>query len=98
VIAARGLDVLFVTGPGHGGPEVVTTAWLKAPIPNFSRMCLGMPPGCARVFRQFSFPGGIPSHAAPETAGSIHEGGELGTRWRTPTAPRWTIRGCWWRA
>jgi xylulose-5-phosphate/fructose-6-phosphate phosphoketolase len=78
VIAARDLDVLFVTGPGHGGPAVVATGWLEGTysqrFPDVSRDSAGM----GRLFRQFSFPGGIPSHAAPETPGSIHEGGELG--------------------
>jgi xylulose-5-phosphate/fructose-6-phosphate phosphoketolase len=78
VIAARNLDVLFVTGPGHGGPAVVATAWLEGTyselFPDVSRDTAGM----RRLFRQFSFTGGIPNHAAPETPGSIHEGGELG--------------------
>ena len=69
---------MFVTGPGHGGPAVVATAWLEGTyserFPDVSRDGAGM----RRLFRQFSFPGGIPSHAAPETPGSIHEGGELG--------------------
>ena len=67
-----------MTGPGHGGPAVVATAWLEGTyserFPRVSRDAAGM----RRLFRQFSFPGGIPSHAAPETPGSIHEGGELG--------------------
>jgi xylulose-5-phosphate/fructose-6-phosphate phosphoketolase len=78
VIKRRGIDTLFVTGPGHGGPAVVATAWLEGSyterFPEVSQDAAGM----ARLFRQFSFPGGIPSHAAPETPGSIHEGGELG--------------------
>jgi len=78
VIAARDLDALFVTGPGHGGPAVVATSWLEQTyserFPDVSRDG----PGMGRLFRQFSFPGGIPSHAAPETPGSLHEGGELG--------------------
>jgi xylulose-5-phosphate/fructose-6-phosphate phosphoketolase len=78
VIRARGLDTLYVTGPGHGGPAVVATAWLEGTyterFPEVTRDAAGM----RRLFRQFSFPGGIPSHAAPETPGSIHEGGELG--------------------
>jgi xylulose-5-phosphate/fructose-6-phosphate phosphoketolase len=78
VIVRRGLDALFVTGPGHGGPAVVATAWLEGTyserFPDVSRDAAGV----GRLFRQFSFPGGIPSHAAPETPGSIHEGGELG--------------------
>ncbi|TQM36881.1 phosphoketolase family protein [Pseudonocardia cypriaca] len=78
VIVQRGIDAMFVTGPGHGGPAVVASAWLEGAyserFPDVSRDGAGM----RRLFRQFSFPGGIPSHAAPETPGSIHEGGELG--------------------
>jgi xylulose-5-phosphate/fructose-6-phosphate phosphoketolase len=78
VIKARDLDMIFITGPGHGGPAVVANAWLDGTYsetyPHVARNALGM----QRLFKQFSFPGGIPSHAAPETPGSIHEGGELG--------------------
>ncbi|MEJ3653295.1 phosphoketolase family protein [Actinomycetes bacterium KLBMP 9759] len=78
VLVQRDRDALFVTGPGHGGPAVVAAAWLEGTyserFPEVSRDRAGM----RRLFRQFSFPGGIPSHAAPETPGSIHEGGELG--------------------
>lgn len=78
VIRARELDVLCVWGPGHGGPAVVANSWLEGSYsrvyPDVSRDAEGM----GRLFRQFSFPGGIPSHVAPETPGSIHEGGELG--------------------
>ncbi|HSN31147.1 MAG TPA: phosphoketolase family protein, partial [Ideonella sp.] len=78
VIKARDVDVLFVTGPGHGGPALVASTWLEGSYselyPDVSRDEEGM----RRLFRQFSFPGGIPSHTAPETPGSIHEGGELG--------------------
>jgi len=77
-IKARDLDMIFVTGPGHGGPAVVANAWLDGTYsevyPHIPNDALGM----QRLFKQFSFPGGIPSHAAPETPGSIHEGGELG--------------------
>jgi xylulose-5-phosphate/fructose-6-phosphate phosphoketolase len=77
-IRARGLDAIFVTGPGHGGPANVANAYLEGTYselyPDVSRDEAGL----RRLFRQFSFPGGIPSHAAPETPGSIHEGGELG--------------------
>jgi xylulose-5-phosphate/fructose-6-phosphate phosphoketolase len=77
-IRARGIDALYVTGPGHGGPALVANAWLEGTYtevyPEVSRDEAGM----RRLFRQFSFPGGIPSHVAPETPGSIHEGGELG--------------------
>jgi xylulose-5-phosphate/fructose-6-phosphate phosphoketolase len=72
------LNMIYITGPGHGGPGVVASAWLDGTYtelyPHITRDAVGM----AKLFRQFSFPGGIPSHAAPETPGSIHEGGELG--------------------
>ena len=78
VITERDTDAMFVCGPGHGGPAVVANAWLEGTYselyPHISRDEVGM----TRLFRQFSFPGGIPSHASPETPGSIHEGGELG--------------------
>ncbi|MER7913511.1 phosphoketolase family protein [Streptomyces sp. NPDC096068] len=78
VIRNRGLDALCVWGPGHGGPAVLANSWLEGSYsevyPDVSRDEEGM----ARLFRQFSFPGGVPSHVAPETPGSIHEGGELG--------------------
>src|SRR3954464_6554264 len=72
------LDMIFVVGPGHGGPGVVASTWLEG---TYSEVYTGVPQnerGVAELFRQFSFPGGIPSHAAPETPGSINEGGELG--------------------
>src|SRR5208337_4865286 len=72
------LDMIYVTGPGHGGPGLVANTWLEGTYsevyPNVSQDEAGM----KRLFTQFSFPGGIPSHVAPETPGSIHEGGELG--------------------
>ncbi len=78
IIRERDWDAIFVTGPGHGGPAVVAQTYLEGTYseiyPDVSRDVEGM----RRLFRQFSFPGGIPSHAAPETPGSIHEGGELG--------------------
>ncbi|GLZ78085.1 putative phosphoketolase [Actinorhabdospora filicis] len=78
VIIARDLDVLFVTGPGHGGPAILANTWLEGTYsqvyPEVGRDEAGM----GRLFRRFSFPGGVPSHVAPETPGSIHEGGELG--------------------
>ncbi len=78
VIRARGTSVLYVTGPGHGGPGVVANVYLEGTYsevyPHIARDEAGM----RALFRQFSFPGGIPSHVAPETPGSIHEGGELG--------------------
>jgi xylulose-5-phosphate/fructose-6-phosphate phosphoketolase len=78
IIKARELDMIYIAGPGHGGPGVVANTWLEGTYsevyPNVGQNALGM----RRLFKQFSFPGGIPSHAAPETPGSIHEGGELG--------------------
>ncbi|ARO23728.1 phosphoketolase [Rhizobium sp. S9] len=78
VIKARGRDVLYVCGPGHGGPGMVANTYLEGTYsevyPGISQDADGM----RKLFRQFSFPGGIPSHVAPETPGSIHEGGELG--------------------
>jgi xylulose-5-phosphate/fructose-6-phosphate phosphoketolase len=78
LIRARDLNVIYVTGPGHGGPGLVANTYLEGTYselyPNITRDETGM----GRLFRQFSFPGGIPSHVAPETPGSIHEGGELG--------------------
>ena len=72
------LDMIYVCGPGHGGPAMVASTYLEGSYseqyPNVSLDEDGM----QRLFRQFSFPGGIPSHVAPETPGSIHEGGELG--------------------
>lgn len=78
VIRRDDLNMVFIAGPGHGGPAVVANTYLEGSYsefyPNISQDELGM----KHLFRQFSFPGGIPSHAAPETPGSIHEGGELG--------------------
>jgi len=78
VIKRADLDMLFVCGPGHGGPGVVANTYLEG---TYSEVYPSVSPdaeGMAKLFKQFSFPGGIPSHAAPETPGSIHEGGELG--------------------
>ncbi len=78
VIKEHDLDMINITGPGHGGPGLVANAYLEGTYsevyPNISQDEAGM----KRLFKQFSFPGGIPSHVAPETPGSIHEGGELG--------------------
>jgi xylulose-5-phosphate/fructose-6-phosphate phosphoketolase len=78
VIRARDLDVLYVTGPGHGGPGLVANAYLEGTYTEVYPHIAEDEDGLRRLFRQFSFPGGIPSHVAPETPGSIHEGGELG--------------------
>jgi xylulose-5-phosphate/fructose-6-phosphate phosphoketolase len=78
VIKKYGLDMIYVAGPGHGGPGLVASTWLEG---TYSEVYPGIPrdaAGMQRLFKQFSFPGGIPSHVAPETPGSIHEGGELG--------------------
>src|SRR5256885_5275073 len=78
VIKARDLDAIFICGPGHGGPAMVANAYLEGTYtetyPDVTPDLIGL----QKLFRQFSFPGGIPSHDAPETPGSIHEGGELG--------------------
>jgi xylulose-5-phosphate/fructose-6-phosphate phosphoketolase len=78
VIKSRDLDMIYIAGPGHGGPGLVANTWLEG---TYSEVYPRVGPhekGMQRLFKQFSFPGGIPSHAAPETPGSIHEGGELG--------------------
>ncbi|GLK68517.1 phosphoketolase family protein [Hansschlegelia plantiphila] len=78
VIRARDLDVLYVCGPGHGGPGMVANTYLEGSYSEIYPDIGQNADGIRKLFRQFSFPGGIPSHAAPETPGSIHEGGELG--------------------
>ncbi|HVT67977.1 MAG TPA: phosphoketolase, partial [Trebonia sp.] len=78
VIRAWDLDMIFLAGPGHGGPAVVANAWLEGTYSELYPHVTQDAAGIEKLFRQFSFPGGIPSHAAPETPGSIHEGGELG--------------------
>jgi xylulose-5-phosphate/fructose-6-phosphate phosphoketolase len=77
-IRERDLDAIYITGPGHGGPAVVANAWLEGTYSELYPHVGRDEAGLRHLFRQFSFPGGIPSHAAPETPGSIHEGGELG--------------------
>ena len=71
--------MLFVAGPGHGGPAVVANAWLEGTYSEiYSNVGDDEDGAWPSYFRQFSYPGGIPSHAAPETPGSVNEGGELG--------------------
>ena len=77
-IVDRDLDALYVTGPGHGGPGVVAAAYLEGTYSELYSAVTEDEEGMRQLFRQFSYPGGIPSHAAPETPGSINEGGELG--------------------
>jgi xylulose-5-phosphate/fructose-6-phosphate phosphoketolase len=78
MIRERDLDAIFIAGPGHGGPGVVANVYLEGTYTEVYPHVGRDEEGLRRLFRQFSFPGGIPSHAAPETPGSIHEGGELG--------------------
>ena len=78
VIKEYGVNMIYISGPGHGGPALVANTYLEGTYselyPNVSEDIVGL----KQLFKQFSFPGGIPSHVAPETPGSIHEGGELG--------------------
>jgi len=78
VIKEQDLNVLYVTGPGHGGPALVANTYMEGTYSEMYPEISQDEDGLRRFFRQFSFPGGIPSHTAPETPGSIHEGGELG--------------------
>jgi xylulose-5-phosphate/fructose-6-phosphate phosphoketolase len=78
LIRERGVQAIYVAGPGHGGPGLVANAYLDGTYSEVYRDIARDEQGLQRLFRQFSFPGGIPSHVAPETPGSIHEGGELG--------------------
>jgi xylulose-5-phosphate/fructose-6-phosphate phosphoketolase len=78
VIKERDLDAIYVLGPGHGGPAAVANAYLEGTYTEVYSEVTQDADGLRKLFRQFSFPGGIPSHVAPETPGSIHEGGELG--------------------
>ena len=78
VIKERDLNVLYVAGPGHGGPGMVANAYLERTYSEVYPHVSQDEAGLQRLFKQFSFPGGIPSHVAPQTPGSIHEGGELG--------------------
>jgi xylulose-5-phosphate/fructose-6-phosphate phosphoketolase len=78
VIGERDLNTVYIAGPGHGGPGMVANAWLDGTYPEVYPDIDRSEAGIGRLFRQFSFPGGIPSHASPDTPGSLHEGGELG--------------------
>jgi xylulose-5-phosphate/fructose-6-phosphate phosphoketolase len=78
VIKARDLSVIYIAGPGHGGPGIVANTYLEGTYSEVYSNIGQDADGLRRLFKQFSFPGGIPSHVAPETPGSIHEGGELG--------------------
>src|SRR5256714_406795 len=78
LIRQHDLDMIYVTGPGHGGPGIVANTYLEGTYSEIYADISQDQEGMKKLFRQFSFPGGIPSHVAPETPGSIHEGGELG--------------------
>lgn len=78
VIAARDQLTIYLAGPGHGGPGLVANTYLEGSYTEHHHDITRDDAGMKRLFKQFSFPGGIPSHVAPETPGSIHEGGELG--------------------
>ena len=78
IIKKNDLNMFFIAGPGHGGPAMVANTWLEGSYSEFYPHISQDATGMQRLFKQFSFPGGIPSHVAPETPGSIHEGGELG--------------------
>src|ERR1700678_2895517 len=78
VISKYALDMIYVSGPGHGGPAVVGNTYLEGTYSEVYPHISQDEAGLRKLFLQFSFPGGIPSHASPETPGSIHEGGELG--------------------
>ncbi len=93
-IKQRGVEAIYITGPGHGGPGLVANTYLEHTYTETYPNITEDTDGIQKLFKQFSFPGGIPSHVAPETPGSIHEGGELGYalshafRVRQPEAPR----------
>jgi xylulose-5-phosphate/fructose-6-phosphate phosphoketolase len=78
IIKARGLNMIYIAGPGHGGPGIVANTYLEGTYSEMYPHISADAEGMQKLFKQFSFPGGIPSHVAPETPGSIHEGGELG--------------------
>jgi xylulose-5-phosphate/fructose-6-phosphate phosphoketolase len=78
IIRRYDLDMIYISGPGHGGPAIVGNTYLEGTYSEFYPQISQDAEGLKKLFRQFSFPGGIPSHVAPETPGSIHEGGELG--------------------
>ena len=78
MIVTHDLNMMYVIGPGHGGPAAIAGTWLDGSYTDIYPSIGQDTAGMARLFRQFSFPGGVPSHVAPETPGSIHEGGELG--------------------
>jgi xylulose-5-phosphate/fructose-6-phosphate phosphoketolase len=92
IIKEQDLNMIYIAGPGHGGPGLVANTYLEG---TYSEVYSNISPdveGLRKLFKQFSFPGGIPSHVAPETPGSIHEGVNSDTPWRTRTEPRSTTQ------
>ncbi len=78
LIKERELSMIYISGPGHGGPAIVAQVYMEGTYTDYYPQVTQDLVGMGRLFKQFSFPGGIPSHVAPETPGSMHEGGELG--------------------
>ena len=78
IICERELNMIYISGPGHGGPAIVAQVYLEGTYTDYYPTITEDEVGMGKLFKQFSFPGGIPSHVAPETPGSMHEGGELG--------------------
>ena len=78
VLQQRDLSLIYMTGPGHGGPALVANVYLEGSYTEFYPRVPQDASGMLKLFRQFSTPGGVPSHVGPQTPGSIHEGGELG--------------------
>jgi xylulose-5-phosphate/fructose-6-phosphate phosphoketolase len=90
--------MIYITRPGHGGPGLVANAYLEGTYSELYPRISEDEEGLRALFSQFSFPGGIPSHVAPETPGSIHEGGELGYALSHAFGRRSTTPTCSWRA
>ena len=97
IIKQRDLEMIYVAGPGHGGPGLVANVYLEGTYTEHYPDISQDEDGMRRLFKQFSFPGGIPSHVAPDTPGSIHDGASSGTRSLTPTGPHSTARSSSWR-
>ena len=95
-ITARDLDLIYVMGPGHGGPGPVAAAWLEGTYSHYYPDVSQDEAGMRRLFTQFSFPGGIPSHVAPETPGRSTRVASSATRSSTPTGRRSTTPTWWW--
>ena len=95
LIRKHDLNVIYVCGPGHGGPGMVANTYLEGTYTELYTSIQENEEGMRKLFKQFSFPGGIPSHDAPETPGSIHEGGSWATRWYMLTERFSTIPNFW---